>query len=935
VSQGRLAAPVFEFRCKSGGARPWRVRQIDLHEELSGRCSATIDLDHDDQQAEPAALLSASATLALTRPGPGGSARTFCGIVRSVDEPHGRAWGDRRRCQVVLEPAFLCLDEEVLTRPFVGLSVPQILREVLGDALGRFAGRGFELRLQRPIDDPASVRSYAIRELCVQYGESTYDFCRRLMAEEGMTHFFDHTGEVEKLVVVDEAQFERAGRPVTVLPASGLTAGMESIAELTRSRHRPAPAVKLKPFDYLDPRAHWDDSAAAERKGDGLVFDPRPGVTVHGYAQGAYLRSDVVSQTEIRGQQLAAGDDLIHGSGNLVGLSAGQFLTVGEHGLAPWARGEFLITDVTHTAAVPEAFASAEEAEEPHASSFTLIPEKVAFRPAPVPRPTALEDWALVLSAFEQDPIDTDRHGRVRVHFLYDRREEVTADQRSCWVPVTQWWAGSGYGSQIIPRAGMLARIEYLFGDPDRPVVAECFPTGANRVPAALPALKSRLTLRSRSLREGGRDTVHFNEVALDDAAEKEELFLRAGRNLRRKVLHDDRTETVHDETHLVGGDQGLEVIGNRTKAVASGETETVLANRATTIEADDEQTVALGAEGGGKDVDTVDGESELHVILSRTTSIEGLEKGDFREGREREVGPDDLTKVTKLRAVRADEEWKAAQGKSSLVLKEGNATGHADGEVEAATENAQFLLHPKGPARLTIKNLKIACGASQIVMGSRSIVVKSPEVLVRGAQGTIKLDPSGAKTSGQNVTASAVVLNELKGPLVMISDTPGAVDPLVPQHQHLAVPADLAEQLRLQDPDEELLDLEVTLLGHDLLPAAHIDYKLMIPTGEVFSGKTDGSGQLKQKLPGSAKTALLTYEPAEGAGLMCRSLALMEEGDAASVELLRHLGHGGPTSPAEEVVREFQATANLDETGQLDPDTKKAIAALRAGKGK
>jgi type VI secretion system secreted protein VgrG len=933
VSQGRLAAPRFELRCKGIAARPWRVRRIDLHEELSGRFSAVVDLDHEDPDGDPAALLSASAALEMARPG--GSLRRFCGIVREVEESYGLAWG-RRRCQVRVEPAFLCLDEEVQTRPFVNLSVPQILREVLGEALGRFSGRALELRLQRPVDDPASARSYAVRELCVQYGESTYDFCRRLMAEEGMAHFFDHAGEVEKLVVVDEAQFEPAGPPVTILPATGLTAVAESIGELTRARRRASPGVKLKPFDYLDPRQRWDDSAAAGGGGDGLVFDPRPGVTLHGYGHGSYQRADLVPQTEIRAQQLAAGDDVIHGHGNLVALTAGHFLHVGEHGLAPWARGEFLVTEVVHTATVAEAFAAGEGADEAYANSFTLIPAKIPFRPLAVRKPIALEDWGLVLSTFEEDPIDTDRHGRVRVHFLYDRREDVAAAGRSCWLPVSQWWAGAGYGAQIIPRAGMLARLEYVFGDPDRPVVAECFPTGANRVPAALPAKKSRLTLRSRSLRDGARDTTHFNEVALDDAAENEEVFLHAGRNLRRKVLNDDRTETDHDEVHVVGNDQALEVIGNRTKTVHGGEWERVLGNRETTVEADDEHLVAKAAEGGGKDEDTVDGASELHVVDARTTHVEGLETGAFRDGREVEVAVDVLTHVTKQRSVQADEEWKGAQGKTSLVLKETDATWHADGELEAATTRAQLLMKPGGPATITIKSLKLVCGASRITLGEKSVVLKSPEILVRGDQGTIKLDPVGAKTSGKDITASAKVLNELKGPLVVISDTPGAVDPFVAVKHQVAVPEELAEQLQLQVPDKEPLDLEVTVLGHDLLPTPNIDYKLMLPTGEVLSGTTDAQGKLKQKLPGSARSAMLSYEPAEGAGLICRKLDLVDdEGDAAPIALLRHLGYGGPTSPAEEVLREFQGMMRLDETGVVDGETKKAIAALKAGKGK
>jgi hypothetical protein len=171
---------------------------------------------------------------------------------------------------------------------------------------------------------------------------------------------------------------------------------------------------------------------------------------------------------------------------------------------------------------------------------------------------------------------------------------------------------------------------------------------------------------------------------------------------------------------------------------------------------------------------------------------------------------------------------------------------------------------------------------------------------------------------------------------MVVISDTPGSFDPFVPVRQALKLPDDFAEQLQLQALDKEPLDLEVTLLGHDRLPAAHIDYKLMIPTGEVFSGKTDGAGKLKQQLPGSARTALVSYEPAQGAGLMCRNLALVEDdSDAAPIAMLRHLGYGGVTSPPEEVVREFQGMMRLDETGVIDPDTKKALAALKAGEGK
>jgi hypothetical protein len=130
-------------------------------------------------------------------------------------------------------------------------------------------------------------------------------------------------------------------------------------------------------------------------------------------------------------------------------------------------------------------------------------------------------------------------------------------------------------------------------------------------------------------------------------------------------------------------------------------------------------------------------------------------------------------------------------------------------------------------------------------------------------------------------------------------------------------------------------LSLEVTLLGNDLKPAPDTAYTLMLPTGEVFQGKTDAAGLLKQKLPGAARTAAVTFEPVKGEGVVARSIALVDDdSDAAPIAQLRQLGFGGDTSPAEEVVREFQAVHRLDETGQLDGPTKDALAAMKSGRG-
>jgi hypothetical protein len=392
----------------------------------------------------------------------------------------------------------------------------------------------------------------------------------------------------------------------------------------------------------------------------------------------------------------------------------------------------------------------------------------------------------------------------------------------------------------------------------------------------------------------------------------------------------------LHDEVHTVGGDQTLDVFARRTKTIDGGETETVVLDRNTTIEADDVQTVALAEQGGGKDQDTVDGAGLAHVKLTRTTTIDKREHGTFQESREEEVTGVDALHVSQVREVVADQEWKAVQGKTQVVLTDGHALAKADGEIEATTSQAQVLLVPGGTGVIKVVALKIHCGNSHLTLSDAGMVLKSTTVLVRGDNGVVTVDPTGVKTAGKDISSSAKMLNEIKGALVMISDTPGAFDPLAPKKQQVQFDAGPLGQLRLQHAEEDPLSLEVTLLGNDAKPAANTAYQLMLPTGELFQGKTDGAGKLKQDLPGASRTAHVSFEPVAGEGVVFRTMAMVDDAsDAAPIAQLRQLGFGGDTSPAEEVVREFQATHRLDETGQMDGPTKDALAALRSGRGR
>jgi len=173
----------------------------------------------------------------------------------------------------------------------------------------------------------------------------------------------------------------------------------------------------------------------------------------------------------------------------------------------------------------------------------------------------------------------------VKVHFHWDRYGKYDEDS-SCWVRVSQLWAGSGWGGMHIPRIGQEVIVEFLEGDPDRPIITGRVYNGVEKPPYALPANKNISTVQSRTTKGGMPD--NFNEVKMDDTKGSELLSVQAEKN-RTVLVKNDNTETVkHDETIEIGNDRRKRVIkdeavnieGNRTKEVKKDETITVKENR-------------------------------------------------------------------------------------------------------------------------------------------------------------------------------------------------------------------------------------------------------------------------------------------------------------------------------------------------------------------
>jgi type VI secretion system secreted protein VgrG len=191
------------------------------------------------------------------------------------------------------------------------------------------------------------------------------------------------------------------------------------------------------------------------------------------------------------------------------------------------------------------------------------------------------------------EEITTDQYGRVKVKFHWDR-SDVQDDQRTCWIRVAQASAAAGWGSIFIPRAGQEVVVEFLEGNPDRPLITGVVYNANMKVPYSLPENKTRSTVKTSSSKGGNG----FNELRFEDEAGQEEVFFHAQKDYKKVVLHDE-TVTIHNDTSTTveTGDRKVTVSqGNDGLTVSAGNHSITVSTGKSTVTAGQSITLSVGS---------------------------------------------------------------------------------------------------------------------------------------------------------------------------------------------------------------------------------------------------------------------------------------------------------------------------------------------------
>ncbi|MGF1783990.1 type VI secretion system Vgr family protein [Vibrio fluvialis] len=421
----------------------------------------------------------------------------------------------------------------------------------------------------------ALTRDCEQREFCVQYRETDLDFLHRLAAEEGLVYSFIHEEGKHTLIFSDASDsLPKLGEPI---PYNTLAGGMiESpyISALSVHTQSEVSQTALQDYSFKKPAYSFAQQAV------GTEMEYQQPDYEHFDAPGRY-KNDVSGKafSQIRLDYLRRNARTATGKSNQPLLRPGVKFDLQEH-LDDTLNRDWLVVRVTSQGTQPQALEEAGgNGATTYANQFSLIPAHRTWRATPQAKPQVDGPMIATVVGPEGEEIFCDEHGRVKLHFPWDRYSNGD-EHSSCWVRVSQGWAGSQYGMIAIPRIGHEVIVSFLNGDPDQPIVTGRTYHATNTAPYALPDNKTKTVLRTETHQGQG-----YNELSFEDQAGSEQIYLHAQKDFDGLIENDHTSVIQHDKYLTVENDRFTQIKNNQHLTVGGESCESVIGNRTLMVE--------------------------------------------------------------------------------------------------------------------------------------------------------------------------------------------------------------------------------------------------------------------------------------------------------------------------------------------------------------
>jgi type VI secretion system secreted protein VgrG len=661
-----------------------------------------------------------------------GDVRYFHGIVSRFTQKSGlpekgAAIPEFSSYAATVVPSLWLLTRTTDARIFQHKSVPDIIAQVFTDQ--QFTD--YEMKLSG---------SYAAREYCVQYHETDFNFISRLMEQEGIFYYFKHEEKKHTMIIADSADENKPCPNQKEAEYQVDISGLESEDKITDlvmvQEIRPA-MVTVNDYNFKVPNTDLKTAVSTQQPlgpGEREIYDyPADHTTLD--------EGDRLAKLRIQAEE--AQITTISGSSRCRAFTSGTTFALKNYYRADMNEKSYLLTTIDHEASEP---VKAGDGQTPAAYSnhFTCIPYDVPFRPArQTPKPVVEGTQPAVVVGPSGEEIYTDAFGRVMVQFIWDREGEKN-EYSSCWIRVSQQWAGPGWGTLFLPRIGHEVIVDFVEGNPDKPIIIGSVYNGNNKPPYDLPAEKTKTTIKSNSSKGGGG----ANEFRFEDKKEAEEIYLHGQKDWNIAIENDKGQTIGHDETlavnnnrtKTVGVDQSESIGANKSIDVGTNHSETIGANMDQTVGVNKSEKVGTNKTEtvGAAKAETIGAAKALSIGAAYQVSVGGAMNETVGAAKAEEigglksvnVGANSSENIAGNKSVDAGKDISESAGKK-MSLSAGDDFS-LSGKKKGVIDISDQLTIKVGKATITLKkNGDISLQGAKInIKGSGNITIKGSKIL-------------------------------------------------------------------------------------------------------------------------------------------------------------------------------------------------------------
>jgi type VI secretion system secreted protein VgrG len=684
-------------------------------ESLSRLFAYQLDLASANDSITPEAIVGKGVSWSISRYDQ--EPRHFSGIVsRFVAGPLNRRKLRTYRAEVVPWPWLLTRTTDC--RIFQNLSTPDIITTIFKD----FGFNDYALELKG---------SYPKREYCVQYRETAFNFISRLMEHEGIFYFFRHEDGKHTMVLAN------ATSSYADVPESPVEYSPGSLAPNhvhTWEHHYEFRSGKWTRTDY-----NFESPSTNLLTSTGTVIDlpDAPKYELFDYP-GEYVVKDVGNPvTKVRMEEEEAGYSVVNGASHCCTFTPGGKFTLEKHDVDA-ENGDYLITSIRH-AATEMSYGSTANGSN-YNNLFTCIPAAVIYRPPrATPKPMVQGLQTAVVTGPAGEEIYVDKYGRIKVQFFWDRRGKKDANT-SCWVRVAEQWAGTNWGFVCNPRIGQEVIVDFLEGDPDRPLITGRVYNAEQMPPYDLPGNMTQSGIKSRSSKGGA--PANYNELRFEDKKGSELITLHAEKDQSIEVEHDEAHWVGHDRTKTIDHDETTHVKHDRTETVDNNETITIHGNRTETVDKDEKITIH------GNRNEEVDKDETITIHGNRTETVDKNETITIHGGRTETVDKNENITISGGRTenVSKDESITIGGGRTENVSKDESIT-IGGGRTENVSKDESITIGG-GRTVSVSKDESITIGGSQrIDVGKAISITAADSITLTTGSAAIQMKNDGTIT--------------------------------------------------------------------------------------------------------------------------------------------------------------------------------------------